>query len=72
MHGHAETFKLMYTGNTNNEFSTEDLIKHCLHIVTPSTNHAADNDSVEKCDKMIALSKLGESWNVSSKINMLL
>jgi len=31
MHGHADTSKLMYTGNINNEFSTEDLMKHCLH-----------------------------------------
>jgi len=32
MHGHADTSMLMYTGNINNEFSTEDLMKHWLHI----------------------------------------
>jgi len=31
-HDHADTSKLMYTGNFNNEFCTEDLMKHCLHI----------------------------------------
>ena len=32
MHGHADTSKLTYTGNINNEFSTEDLMKHLLRI----------------------------------------
>jgi len=32
MHGHADTSKFIYTGNINNECSTEDLMKNCLHI----------------------------------------
>jgi hypothetical protein len=58
MHGHAHTSKLLDTGNMyvciNNEFSTEDLMKHHQYLqLALSTYNAADTDRVEMCDKII-------------------
>ncbi|KAG6923009.1 hypothetical protein G0U57_000227 [Chelydra serpentina] len=60
LHGHCETFEFLYDiGNIKNQFSKEDLMKHCQDLnLAFSTDNAADIDGVELYDELIALSEL--------------